>query len=228
MNWDKIDRFFEKFKGGFFAILTAIIGATSIIIATIVYHFGPEGPISFTSHWISHLGAGIYAGIIFSVGLYITGLVALPFLIYLFRIMKPGSEKHIVMLYAAFIASIISIAGLLINATWNMKYQGGYLHVFGSTTFFFAGFFMIIFYSILMFLNDDIPWYQGAIGLLVASVFATFLISFLPIMAAGADLMKLLTSSDPIAGTTRFLEWLVFFAVIFWFFEMGLYMLRRE
>ncbi|MHA1148914.1 MAG: DUF998 domain-containing protein [Promethearchaeota archaeon] len=227
MNWEKIDNLFEKYKAGYFAILTAIVGAATIIIATIVYHLGPKGPLTFTSHWISHLGAGPTAGIIFTIGLFLTGILALPFLIFLYRLMEPVSEKHRIMRLAALIASLISIAGLFINAAWNMDYQGGTLHVTGSTTFFFAGLFMIIFYSLLMFLHPDIPWQQAIFGLLVASIFAGFLISFLPVIATGADLMELLTSTDPVAGTTRFLEWIVFFAIISWFLEMGLYTLKK-
>ena len=227
MNWEKIDNFFEKYRGGYFAILTAIVGALTIILATIVYHFGERGPLSFETHWISHLGAGPVAGIIFSIGLYITGILALPFLIYLYRLMQPQTKDHRILPYAALIASLIAIFGLLVNATWHMEYEGGYLHVFGSTTFFFAGLFMIIFYSVWMFVHPDFPWYQAIVGLFVAAIFAAFLISFLPAMAAGKDLMLLLTSTDPSAGTTRVLEWIVFFAIIFWFAEMGIYTLKK-
>ena len=226
MNWEKIDKFFEKYNPAYFAILTAIIGAVTIITATIIYHFGPKGPLTFSSHWISHLGSGPTAGIIFTLGLFITCALALPFLIYLYRFMEPVGENHIKMRLTALIASLVSMMGLFINAAWNMDYEGGLLHVTGSSTFFFAGLVMIIFYSLLMYLHPDIPWQQALFGFIIAGIFAAFLLTFIPLIASGYDLMLLLTNTDPIAGTTRFAEWIVFFAVIAWFLEMGIYILK--
>lgn len=224
-----LKKFIERVPAGIFAILTAIIGAITIISATIAYHLSPRGPISFTAHWISHLGAGETSGIIFTIGLFITGFLALPFLTYMFLWLKPSLwDKHRIMLITAFIASIISIIGLWINAAWNMEYEGGTLHVTGSTTFFFAGLFMIIFYSLSMLFSDEVSWQQAIIGFIIAAIFATFLLSFLPAIAQGYDMMGLLTSTDPVAGTTRFIEWIVFFAVIFWFAEMGVYTLLKK
>lgn len=212
---------------GYFAILTAISGAITITVSSILYYLAE--PFTFTSHWISHLGAGPNgASVVFTVGLIITCVLALPFLVHLYKVLKPGSEKHKIMLLSAFIASIVAIIGLFINAIWNMNYEGGTLHVSGSTTFFFAGFFMIVFYSIVMLFNKDIPKTQAAVGIVIAGFFAAFLISFLPNIFLGEDLMTLLTSTDPKAGTTRFLEWLVLFAVLVWFFEMGVFTIRNK
>ena len=221
----KLEEFFEKYPGGYFAILTAIAGGLTVMISSILYYIGE--PFTFSSHWISHLGAGPNgSGLVFTIGFIITSIFAVPFLIYLNLYMREGMEGHKLLMAESFIASMIAIAGLIVNAIWNMG-DDPYLHITGSTTFFFGGFFMVVFYCIWMFLSSKIPTKQAAVGLIVACIFAAFLISFLPTFGT-EDLFILLTSTDPIAGVTRFIEWIVFFAIIAWFFEMGIYTLKNK
>jgi len=222
---EKLDQFFEKYPGGYFGILTALSGAITITLSSVLYYI--EEPFTFFSHWISHLGAGPNGGdIVFTIGLIITSAFAIPFLVYLNLYLRKDMKGHKILMLESFIASMIAIAGLIINAVWNMR-DDPHLHITGSTTFFFAGFFMIIFYSIWMFLSPKVPNKQAAIGLIVACIFGAFLISFIPSFEQ-EDLFILLTSTDPIAGITRFIEWIVFFAVIAWFFELGVYTLKNK
>ncbi|MHA1438224.1 MAG: hypothetical protein ACTSPD_11655 [Promethearchaeota archaeon] len=224
---EKLETFFKKVNGGYFGILTSISGTITIVIAVILYSISI--PISLQLHWISHLGAGPNgAQYIFTIGLIITAIFAIPFLLQLFLLLRENTDKHKLMWVCTFIIAMIAIAGLIINAIFNMR-DNPNLHVTGSTTFFFGGFFMIILCSLLMFFHPEFPKSQALIGIIVSGFFAAFLISFLPLMVdPNINLMELLTTSDPIAGTTRFLEWLVLFAILFWFLEIGIYLIKKK
>ncbi len=222
---ERINTILEK-NADFFAIGTAIVGAVTIVFCSIFY-YALDSSFSFTSHWISHLGAGPTAtpnasSVVFTIGLVITGILALPFLYYLYSVLKPELTKHKVLITSAYLTSLVSIGGLFINAIWNMK-DNPDLHVTGSSIFFFGGLFMILLFALAFLLNDKFSKVQGWISLMVAGTFFAFLISYLPFVFQGVDLMVLLTSTDPRAGLTRFIEWIVFFAIIFWFLELGFF-----
>ncbi len=222
---EKINAFLAQ-KSDLLAIATAIAGTITIVFCSI-YYYAMDPSFSFTSHWISHLGAGPTArpnasSVVFTIGLIITGILALPFLYHLYSILKPELTKHKALITSAYLFSIVSIAGLFINAIWNMG-DNPELHVSGSSIFFFGGLFMILLFALAFLLNNKYSKVQGWISLIVASTFFAFLISYLPFVFQGVDLMVLLTSTDPRAGTTRFIEWIVFFAVIFWFLELGFF-----
>ncbi|MGV9171184.1 MAG: hypothetical protein ACOC44_03335 [Promethearchaeia archaeon] len=221
-----LDSLFEKMKPGYFALLTGICGGLTVLIGSILYILAE--PFSLFSHWISHLGAGPNgAQYVFMVGLTITSIFATIFIIYLFQFLLQNMEKHRLMVGSAFLIGIVSIIGLEVNAIWNMR-DDPELHVAGSTTFFFAGLFMVLLFSLSILFCDEIANSQAIIGFGVTGVFFAFLISYVPYMIEGIDLMVLLKSTDPRAAPTRFIEWLVFFAIIFWFFEIGFYFLRKE
>ncbi|MFO8017805.1 MAG: hypothetical protein R6U96_04165 [Promethearchaeia archaeon] len=217
---------FEKIKPAYFALLTGMCGGLTVLIGSILYMLAE--PFSLFSHWISHLGAGPNgAQYVFMVGLTITSIFATIFIIFLFQFLSNNIERHQIMIWSAFLFGILSIIGLEINAIWNMR-DNSQLHITGSTTFFFAGLFMILFFSLSMIFCDEIANSQAIIGFGVTGVFIAFLISYVPYMTEGIDLMVLLKSTDLRAAPTRFIEWMVFFAIIFWFFEIGFYFLRKK
>jgi hypothetical membrane protein len=221
-----LEKLYNKVKPGYFALLTGICGSLTILIASILYMI--VEPFTFFSHWISHLGAGPNgAQYVFMVGLIITSFFAIIFIVFLFQFLKNNMEGHRLMTWSAFLVGIVSIMGLVMNAIWNMR-DDPELHVTGSTTFFFAGLFMVLLFSFSMLFCEKISNSQAFIGFAVTGVFFAFLISYVPYMSQGIDLMVLLKSTDPRAAPTRFIEWMVFFAIIFWFFEIGFYFLKKK
>jgi len=223
---NKLNIIFEKVSAGYFAIFTGIVALVTVGFASLLYYLG-DVSFSMSSHWISHLGNGPNnSGIAFTIGLIIAGILAIIFLIDFYHFVNKGMEGHRLLMLESFFASMVSVAGLLINAIWNYKDDPN-LHVMGSATFFFGGFFMLIFYSIAMFYSPSISRNQAYIGFAAASVFGIYLINFLPFtFDPNVDLMELLLTTDPRASIIRVLEWAVFFAVIFWFIEIGIYQLK--
>lgn len=227
---EKFDKIYEKIHGGYWAIFTAISGLITVITSTILYYIG-DPSITIPSHWISHLGAGpMGADVVFTIGLTIAGVCGLLFLIYLYRLLRPGNKEtnHMLMLNFAFIFSLAAIIGLLLLAIFDMVGEP-ILHVTGSTTFMFSGMLMMIFISTSMLFNPDIPLNQTLISYGITGIFVIFLITFLPVtLDPSVDLMDLLTSTDTRASVTRVWEWILIYGIFAWFLEIGVYLKLRK
>ena len=231
---ENLDKLFEKVPGGYFSILLAIIESTSIIIASILF-FTAE-PFSFFTHYISNLGgattnSGILpngSNIIFSIGLILSAICASIFIIYLNRILASGNEKNPGMVKISLILSMISVIGIVLVALFDMKTAIG-IHTIGAMMFFVGGMFMILSLSITFYFNTEISKNQAYIGLGTMSVFAIFLGTVgLAIMDPSVEISTMLSSTSPSLNVMRFWEWMVLFAILLWFTEIGVYTIRFE
>jgi len=233
---EKFDKVYDKIPGYYFGILIGLIGAITIVISAIL--FSTVEQITFFTHWISNLGGATVAfderppngsNVVFGIGLVSAAICAIFFLIYALRILIPGNEKTKWMLHLDLITGLIAIIGIIIVSFFDMINWLA-IHGIGAAMFFIGGMFMVLFFTLTILLNSEIPWIQAIPGFIVSGVFLIFLITFLPHLLSGVELISLLAdTSNSVYNWTRFWEWMVLFAILSWFFIMGYltYMLEK-
>ena len=222
---EKLGSFLNKFKGGYFGILAGISQVIMLIVGTLVFNDTEEVPITFGSHWVSHLGAATEgAQMIFIAFMLMTVLFAIPFILDLVRKMLPGNEKQRWMFLLPLIFALTTIFGGFGLTFFNM---GDFpeMHVFFATTFFISVALMVALLSFIMFFNSNIIKWQAWIGLGCGGLFLLFLLTFIPHLLAGEDLVTLVTSLDEKFALTRVMEWIAIIALVVWFIETGAYMI---
>jgi len=223
---EKFDKVYEKIPGYYFGILIGLIGAITIGISAILFSTAEQ--FTLFSHWISNLGgattqSGISpngSNVVFGIGLVIAALLAIVFLVYAMKLLKPGNEKTIWLLYLDLLTGVVTIVGIIIVAFFDMIAWLA-IHGVGAVMFFMGGMLMVLFFTITLILNTEIPWKHSIPGFIVSGVFLIFLITFLPHLLGGIDLIALLGDTSLTYGWTRFWEWMVLFAILSWFFIMG-------
>ena len=223
---EKFDKVYEKIPGYYFGILIGLIGAITIGISAILFSTAEQ--FTFFSHWISNLGgattqSGISpngSNVVFGVGLVSAAVCAIFFLVYAIKLLKPGNEKTIWLLYLDLMTGLITILGIIIVAFFDMI-DWLAIHGVGATMFFMGGMLMVLFFTLTMLFNSEIQRIQAIPGLIVSGIFLMFLVTFLPHLLGGIDLIALLGDTSPTYGWTRFWEWMVLFAILSWFFIMG-------
>ena len=223
---EKFDKVYEKIPGYYFGVIIGLLGTVTIVISAILFSTAEQ--FNFFSHWISNLGgattqSGISpngSNVVFGVGLVITAIFAIFFLVYAIKLLKPGNERTVWLLYLDILTGLITIIGIIIVAFFDMINML-LIHGVGAIMFFMGGMFMVLFFSLTMVLNSEIPWTHSIPGFIASGVFLIFLITFLPPLLSGIEILTLLSDTSPIFAWTRFWEWMVLFAILAWFFIMG-------
>ena len=230
---EKFSPLFNKIKGGYFGILITIFGLITIITCIILYSLSE--PISIFSHWISDLGGYITnsgaspngANIIFSIGLIIISILAIPFLLYLTDFLLSKNQKLKFLVFFAFIFSIMTLLGIFGVAFIDIKSEP-IIHTAFAALFFLGGMTIMFFFSLAMLFNSDVSNKQAIFGLICSAVPLAFLASFTPYMLDGQNVLTLVLSVDPALGVSRFLEWMYLIALFIWFFEIGFYLIKND
>lgn len=230
---EKFEPLFNKLQAGYFGILLA--GAGLITIFTCIILFSMSEPVSFFTHWLSDLGGIVTnsggspngSNIVFSLGLISMTIIAIPFMISLANFLISKDQKLQILVSLAFIFSIITLIGIVGVSFIDIK-TDPYIHTLFATLFFFGGMAIMFFFSLAMLFNSDISWKQGLIGIICASVPVLFLSTFTPFLLRGENIFDLVISVDPALALTRFLEWMYFFALVFWFLEVGVYLIKNK
>lgn len=229
---EEFDFLYKKIKGGYYGIFTAIAGITTILIASILYFLAE--PFNFFSHWISNLGGKFTnlgqspngSNIVFSIGLIITALLALPFIVDLASKLLNKNQKFPWLVICAVVASVITFIGLVSLALFDMK-SHLYTHAFASTIFFISAALTMFIFSLAMFFNAKISWKQAIVGIITSGVALFFLLTFIPHLGQSGGIINLIGSTSPKLALSRFFEWMFLFSFLFWLIETGLFSLKR-
>ena len=195
------DRFLEKVHGGIYAMISMAVGVSFIFIAMSQFP-----GFNMVEYYVSNLGAGPgLSGPLFNIGLILAGIIAIPFFVHLGRILKQEGIYDIVRKLAVGISVIgctcLSIVGCF-PATSGLSLL---LHYYFAMGFFFSGLLFCFLFSIVMFKDSKYSNIQVIIGCFVAVTFAIFL------------MMK-----------TALTEWIVFFSIVFWVLENGIYIFYKK
>jgi hypothetical membrane protein len=195
------DRPFKLVPGGFFGLLSFIVGFSFIFIA----YFKVPG-FSMLENTISSLGVvpGI-TGLIFNIGLILAGITAIPLFIYLGRTLQSeGFNKNLKKIAFTF-SIIICISLCLIGCFPAYNNIIGVFHGLFAGTYFICGLISSILFSFLIWSDLRFSKIQSLISLTVGGTFGFYLITGWPIA-----------------------EWILLYASLFWVFEISIYTLLRK
>ena len=230
---EKLDPIYDKISGGLIGIIATIVGVITILGASLLFY--SVEPFTFYTHWISNLGGVVTNGgqfpngsnIVFAIGLITVGILAIPFMLYVAKVILDGEQKYSILVVIFVLFGIITLLGIVGVALFDMKSQP-ILHVVFAALFFLGSFLMVLIYSISLFFNSKISWLHGAFSLAIATVSAIFLLTLVPHIAQGGDIAALIVSTGPELSVSRFWEWMFLFAIFSWLFETGVLMLKQQ
>lgn len=164
---------FSRIHGPLYGIISVLVGFTCNVVA---YTFYPA--YDFTRNAVSDLGTGP-GGIFFNIGLILSGLLSIPFSIYIGKSFKINDKNQNLIRLSTGIAIIASFSMMMVgffpainneiiyflHGTW------AYIAFLGGATYCFL-------FGFLMLKDDRFLNFQGYLGLLVALIFIWFLITF--------------------------------------------------
>lgn len=221
----KINHIFKKVHGGYFGIISAIIGLITLLIASILQSL--TEPFTMFTLFVSNLQQGPNgANIVFVIGFTFCIIIAIPFFIYLYQFLQEGSGKKDLILTIAFISSMIGAIGIIIAVIADYKLYL-YVHWIGAMVFFFIMIITCILFSISMIQNKKISKMQGITGFIVAPFFIIFLLFFWSTFFP-PGLVFGIFYPGPNYELAKFTEWLAIFAFIAWILDLGIYLIKID
>lgn len=205
MAFKRINGLFDQtlniIPGGLFGLFSVLIGIGGDIIAFL--HF-PGYSIFY--NMISELGTGP-GGIFFNIGVFISGLVAIPFDVHLGKILLK-EEKSRLTYRAGLASSIVSCISLSMIGVFPADQSRPIIFLLHGTfafiSFLGGAIYLVIFGNSMM--NDDrfsnkLAWYC----FIVATLFLSVIFSWLPLV-----------------------EWIANFGIISWSIITASYMLKKK
>ncbi len=234
-----LDKVYEKVPGSYWALMGGVVGLAVILIASILYSL--TEPISFFTHFVSHLGWGPNGSEpIFRIGIAALGILMAPYILYLNRLLKveKGEDHYLIrkiIHVLAFISAIISLIGLWMVSIWgNINQEGFFLHLVGAVIFFIMAMGFMLFYSFLMVFNKKWSKIQLVCTLVVIFFGVAMMISAFPLInnidleSLSGDINDILAAIIPYTTWLTFFEWLYILGVCVWFIITGLFTLKIE
>ena len=202
---DKINAFMDKLlkiaPGGYYGLLSMTIG---ILFISLSYLLVPG--YSMFESFISILGISPgLAAPLFNMGIILTGILVIPFLVYLGRSLTQERINKKIEKIAFKISIIGAISISLVGCFPHYTLLLGIIHIFFATIFFLSELIFCIMFSLLIWFDSRFSKMQSIIGFVVSGVFIFFIFTGWTIS-----------------------EWLVFFAIIFWVIENSIYTLHKK
>ena len=175
------------------------------IISSVVIYALNDSSFSFLTHYLSHLGGGPkLSGIIFNIGIMITGLLMIFFFLNLSAYLRRKKTKTL-LIYISFIPGLISSIGTFFTGMFPYTLTQD-LHNLSASTFFLGGFAYCILYGISEWITKGISKIQASSGFLVAFFFLLFIV-FTAINYFNPEIAL---------EQSHLTEWILFCALIFW------------
>lgn len=239
--------YYNKIPRGYWAIASGIFGFLFILVASLLHSI--TAPVSFFTHWVSHLGWGPNGSEpVFRIGIIVLGCLLIPYDIHLTRFLwaekeADKSNRTKILVPCAFISSAIALFGLLfVSLFGNIAQDGFFLHLIGAVTFFAMATVLIVLYTISLMLCGKKSKIQQLCAVIVVIFFISLLISATPIVSNYTvfDLLNMfvvLTPSErvaflaniiPLTAWLTFFEWMIVFSFCTWFIITGIYTLKIE
>jgi len=189
-------------SGPVFGFLSVTIALSAYITSIILF----PGGYNFLKNMISELGVGPY-GIIFNLGLILSGIVAIP---YYFALLKTFDEPDInpSLKKSAIFFSLFSVSTFIFIGVFP-AIEGNFLIFFAHGTFALlamtSGALYLISFSLLMLKDNKYTKLQAYHGFFVASTYLLFLLTWIPIT-----------------------EWIATFAICSWIAANSVFMLQNN
>ena len=153
---------------------------------------------------ISYLGDG-YGGLIYRFGLIFTGIIGIPFCIYMGKIFSMNNSVEPIRKTAIFGSVIYCVSLLFIGAFWRGSFIESFIHGFFALLCWIDGLIFISLFSVLMFKDGRFPKSIAFLGFIVAGSFLLHLILHSPIT-----------------------QWIMTLSIMLWVWIVSSYMLYKR
>jgi len=201
----KINRFLENLlgivPGGVFGLCSMSLGGSFIFISLFNY---PN--YSMIDYYISYLGYGPgLSGPFFNIGLIISGLLIIPFFIYLVKIFKIEGRNERFNKNTIRIAILACISLSLVGLFPAYNYFCLIIHGIFAALFFISSGIFCVAISYLMWKDPRFPKIQSYVGFILGGIFALYVATLQPIF-----------------------EWICFFGIAGWVIETSAFCLYKK
>jgi len=217
---EKLDRFYEKINGSYFGIAAFVISVLFLTISQMLY-IAEDPSFSITTNFISDLGARPNgADIAFSIGVIISGVLFIPFYLFLGRyLLKKGNNLSILIkgMYGGLIACIGSIlVGVFpLDPDNKLLYN---LHIIAAGLYFYGLLIMLMIYGISEIKIATIPNILGIFAIISAILLGAFITTLI---------FQYLTST-PFQTYTYITEWIGSWIMSVWIIANIYYTLKNK
>ena len=173
-----IDKLLEIIHGGVFGLLSVALIILGELIAFLLFP-----GYSIFNNMVSELGAGP-GGIYFNLSIVISGLIIIPYYIHLAKTFSGEAINENLRKYAILTAVISCITYSLLGVfpSIESEYIIYLTHGILAAVSIASGLGYLLLYSILMFKAQNFSKYQVYHGFFVAVLYATFLLTWIPII----------------------------------------------
>ncbi|MBN2388525.1 MAG: DUF998 domain-containing protein [Anaerolineales bacterium] len=208
----------------YFALIGTVVVVVAIACAALQYRGKRGERYSLLNHFISELGeVGVSTGArLFNLGLVLGGLLLLPFIVGL------GIVLNTWLAWLGVVVGVVTALGVSAVGVFPMNNLDP--HIKAAMTFFRGGLAMVIVFGLAIQLQPAerivIPKVANLLSLVAAAAFGSFLLlprlkkpDIAPLEALDPEQI----SERPRFWPLAFLEWLVFFATIFWLFGIAFF-----
>lgn len=220
----RVDKFYERYNGGFFALVGVAMGVLTIGASLLLY-VRVDPTFSVFTHYVSNLGGtpkGAPGGVqylsatVFNVGMLLIVPIRLAFLVSIVRLVhRMGADGRLAL--ASLVTGLISTTGSMMIALVPFS-TNLYLHLTSALVYFIGATSFQLVFSITEFRTPGLPRILPALSLLNLVVFSTF--SYLLIRV---EVLMIPGLAEP---TTW--EWALFATLMTWLLAHGLFQLNSS
>ncbi|MFX0028110.1 MAG: hypothetical protein ACFE8B_02790 [Candidatus Hermodarchaeota archaeon] len=216
------DNLFKVIPGYYFGFLAFLISFLGAIIALLLSpdYVMWEKSISV----LGHKAGGIYLRI----GLIITGIISIPFIIYMGRAVRDETNKKYVR-EVAIIAGVFSSSCMALSGTFSgVNPFISWLHGNFALCSWLGGAVAFLSFSILIINNPKFSRYIAYVGFVIAGIFVFYLIPFFITNFCNyfADLCYDFGRAVYTINPT--FEWAVYFSTVFWYLSGSIYIMYKK
>ena len=193
-----------------------LVPLVTIIISTTIYALN-DMSFSFLTHYLSHLGGGPQgSGIVFNVGIMISGLLMILFFLNLSAFLRRKGTDTL-LIYVSFLPGLVSSIGTFFTGLFPYTTSQD-LHNFCAGFFFVGGFAYCILYGIAEWRTKGISKLQASSGFILAFFFLLFLI------------FSAINSYNPglALEQSHLTEWILISVLMFWVIEHEVIMTKDK
>jgi hypothetical membrane protein len=206
-----------------FGVLGCVLICLSVLISALAYRGAQQERYSLLNHFVSELGEkGVSVRArIFNVGLIVSGLLMLPFILGL------GARLPSIWGTLGTAAGVVTALACAAVGLFPMNHLPS--HIAAAMTFFRAGLVMIVLFSVAILVQPDGQIQVARSALIFSALASVSYISFLVMVRGGSALDRV---GEPAPAETRpprprfyalsLVEWGIFFSTVFWLLAVAL------
>jgi len=225
----KINEFFDKIfnsiSGHIFGLLTFIIGFSGDILALIIS--GLAGDYIMWEKSISILGhrAG---GVYLRMGLIISNILAIPFIIYFGRILKDENINENLRKLTIGCGIFASVTAVLTGIFSGVNEFISSLHGLFALLSWIGGAIVCALFGYLMLKNSKFSKAIMYFNFIIAGIFASYLIPFFITNFCNYYAEICYSFGRKIYTIMPIYEWLVIFSILFWYLVNAIYLFNKK